>query len=375
MHKGLSITQNLKVEIVDFGINFVELKGLAITPTFKTNLRFLSIDKSLDGITFSDSIISNINKQIKDLLGDDLSKYKFLLSLEKQESITTLQTIDALKKMIDNADSIVITINIEEIKKDSVVFLNNPAWIYCDLDKPQFFEVWKYLKSKDLGTVKKKFMFLNNHYSEIRFDILKFIYKNKFNNEGNISLNEIDFNASHINLDKEKFLNEVQHFGIEYPKYYDALPTTTQLNEDVLNRNKILGINHVTTLPDFNYRIYLESFFEIITETQPHLLLPGVHISEKIHKPLRTGLPFVYYGNPKLKLILEKIGLTFESPIYFFGMDKEDLLNHLQFLLSQDLFWYHEIQLKYLNEYFNNMDKWNDFIRDNNKQLLKFMFI
>ena len=375
MRKGLMINQNLKVEIIDFGINYVELKGLAIPPSFNNNLRFLSIDKSLDGITFSDNIISTINQQIKDILGNDLSKYKFVLSLEKQESITTPEVITALNKMIDNVESIVVTINIDEIKKDSVIFLNNPSWIYCDLDKPQFFEFWKYLKNKDLGTVKKKFMFLNNHYSEIRFDILKFIYKNKFDTEGNISFNEIDFNATHINLDKEKFLKEVEHFSIEYPKYYDALPTLTQLNADVLNRTQVLGINHVTTLPDFNYRIYLESFFEIITETQPHLLLPGVHISEKIHKPLRTGFPFVYYGNPKLKSILERIGLTFKSPIYFFGMDKEDLLNHLNYILSKDLFWYHDIQLKYLDEYFNNMDKWNDFIRDNNKQLLKFMFI
>ena len=269
----------------------------------------------------------------------------------------------------------VLTINIDEIDKNKVVFLNNPSWIHCDLDRPQFFEIWKYLKLKDLGTIKKKFIFLNNHYSDIRFDILKFIYKNKFNNDGNISFNEIDFSAQHINLDKEKFLNEVEHFGIEYPKYYDALPTLTQLNEDVLNRTAVLGINHVTTLPYFNYRIYLECFFEILTESQPHLLLPGVHISEKIHKPLRTGFPFVYYGNPKLKSILENIGLTFHSPIYFFGLDKEELLNHLYFLLSQDHFWYHNIQTKYINEYFNNMDMWNNFINDNNKQILKFMFI
>ena len=75
MRKGLMINQNLKVEIIDFGINYVELKGLAIPPSFNNNLRFLSIDKSLDGITFSDNIISTINKQIKDLL--DIIKWIF----------------------------------------------------------------------------------------------------------------------------------------------------------------------------------------------------------------------------------------------------------------------------------------------------------
>ena len=217
-------------------------------------------------------------------------------------------------------------------------------------------------------------MFLNNHYSEIRFDILKFIYKNKFNNEGNISFNEIDYTASHINLDKEKFLNEVNHFGIEYPKSYDALPTLSQITEKELFRKDLVGINHVATMADFNYRIYLESFFEIITETNPHLILPGVHISEKIHKPLRTALPFVYYGNPKVKSILENIGLTFNSPLYFFGADKNQLFEHLNYILSKDMLWYHQTQLQYIDEYFNNMDKWIEFVNDNNKQILKFMY-
>ena len=78
MRKGLMINQNLKVEIIDFGINYVELKGLAIPPSFNNNLRFLSIDKSLDGINgimFSDNIISNINQQIKDLL--NITKWIF----------------------------------------------------------------------------------------------------------------------------------------------------------------------------------------------------------------------------------------------------------------------------------------------------------
>lgn len=375
MNKGLFLTQQLEVVIKQASINYSATKGLPSPPIMNSKIRILSIHKSFDFYKFSDDEIEKIKSGIKKILGDTLTQYKFILAFEKEESIVTNDIINLFKSILDNAECLVLTINLDIIKPNEIVFLNNPSWIHCDLDRPVFFEMWKYLKTKDLGTIKKKFMFLNNHYSEIRFDILKFIYKNKFNVEGNISFNEIQFDAQHIGLDKEKFLKEVEHFGIEYPKSYDALPTLTQLNEDILNRTKILGINHVTTLPDFNYRIYLESFFEILTETQPHLLLPGVHISEKIHKPLRTGFPFVYYGNPNLKTILEKIGLTFESPIYFFGLDKEELLNHLYFLLTQDQIWYHQTQLKYLEEYLNNMDKWNDFVRNNNKQILKFMFI
>ncbi len=381
MRKGLRIDQNhinqdIYIDWCDIGINYKELKETPIPLVHNPKLRFITIANCLNFYQFSDNVIININKQIKNLLGDDLSVYKFVISLETEENATTPTLIEALKKMVDNVESIVITVNIEVIERNSIIFLNNPPWIHCDLDNLTFFEFWKYLKKKDLGTIKKKFMFLNNHYSEIRFDILKFLYKNKFNNEGNISFNLINFDDSSVVLNKEKFLYEVNHFGIEYPKYYDALPSFNQIDRNKLDmRDELIGINSVTTLPDFNYRIYLESFFEIITETANHLLLPGVHISEKLHKPLRTAFPFVYHGNPKLKTILEKIGLTFESPIYFFGMDKKELINHLSFILSQDLQWYNTIQHTYLEEYFNNMDKWNEFINDNNKQFLKFSFL
>lgn len=374
MFDGLYLNKELNIEINSAGINIMTIKGLPSPPSIKNNVRYLSISKALDSTNFNDYTIKLINQKIKNILGDDLSLYKFIISLEKEESITTIQRIDALKKVVDNSESLIITINIEEIKNDSIVFLNNPSWILSDVDNKYFFEVWKYLKSKDLGTIKKKFMFLNNHYSEIRFDILKFLYKNKFNNDGNISFNEVDFDSNKLNLDKEKFLYEVNHFGIEYPKLYDALPTLSQITERELFRKDLVGINHVATLSDFNYRIYLESFFEIITETAPHIYLPGVHISEKIHKPLRTALPFVYYGNPKLKSILESIGLTFNSPIYFFGSNRIQLFEHLKYILSKDMIWYHQTQLQYIDEYFNNMDKWIEFVNKNNKQILKFMY-
>lgn len=374
MTNGLYLTHQLDVEVNPAGINMMTFKGLPSPPSIKNNIRYFSISKSLDAFNFNEEKIKSINQKIKNILGDNLNSYKFIISLEKEESITTIERIDTFKKMIDNPISLVITINIEEIKNDSVVFLNNPSWILSDIDNKFFFEIWRYLKTKDLGTIKKKFMFLNNHYSEIRFDILKFIYKNKFNLEGNISFNYIDFNQNHINLREEDFKKQIEHYGIEYPKFYDALPTLSQITEREISRKDLVGINHVATMADFNYRIYLESFFEIITETDPHINLPGIHISEKIHRPLRTALPFVYYGNPKLKKILENIGLTFNSPLYFFGLDRIELFEHLKYILSKDMGWYHQTQLQYIDEYFNNMDKWIEFVNNNNKQILKFMY-
>jgi hypothetical protein len=53
-----------------------------------------------------------------------------------------------------------------------------------------------------------------------------------------------------------------------------------------------------------------------------------LYLSEKIHKPLKAGNPFVYYGKKEVKEILEKRGFTFNSPIYFFG-EGEEFMNHL----------------------------------------------
>lgn len=373
MH-GIHLQSSLDIISEPNTINHITPTGLAIPPTINKNIRLFSIAKSFDYHKFSDSDKLIIKNNLVNILGDDFSKYKIVFAFEKQESKTTRNEIEFFKSVFGVSNCLTITNNIEEIVPYEVIFLNNPTWVLADLDNHNFFQFWKYLKKKDLGTIKKKFMFLNNHYSDIRFNILKFIYKNGFDKFGNISFNEILFKEPHINLDEEKFLKEVKEYGIEYPKFYDTLPDTSQINEEYLTRKKLLGINHATTLPDFNYRIFIESFFEIITESAPHLVLPGVHISEKIHKPLRTALPFVYYGNPKLKSILENIGLSFNSPIYFFGMNDEELFEHLNQIINKDFEWYHQTQYEYLDEYLNNMDKWNNFIKKNNMEILKYIY-
>ena len=373
MLNGLYLTGDLNITLNPAGINLLQIKGLPSPPSIKNNIRYFSISKELDSKTFNDEQIQQINQKIKNILGENLNDFKFIISVEREESHTTKERIESFRKMIDYATNLIITINIDEIEKNEVVFLNNPAWILSDIDNKPFFEFCKYIKLNDLVTIKKKFMFLNNHYSDIRFDILKFIYKNGKQNDGNISFNYINFQQNH--LDETKFLKEVNHFGIEYPKFYDAIPTLNQITEKEISKKNIVGINHVATLNDFNYRIYLESFFEIITETESHLRLPGIHISEKIHRPLRTAVPFVYYGNPNLKIKLEGMGFTFNSPLYFFGLDKELLFSHLKYILSNDDEWYHKIQLQYIDEYFNNMNKWIQFVNDNNKQIFKFMYL
>lgn len=369
---GMFIDNDLSIRLETAGLNHQVPRGVGVSTKLNPDIRFITISKSLDWVNFADSEFEKLNNNLINILGEDFTKYKFVLLFELQESLLTKDRINFFKKLLRGSKCLFVTVNLEECIPNEVVYLNNPPWTLCDVDNPEFFKFWKYIKLEDLGTIKKKFMFLNNHYSEIRLDILKFIYKRNKQNDGNISFNIIDFKQ--LNIDEDNFFKTINHYGIEYPKTYDAIPTLTQLSDKEISRKSIVGINHATTMHSFNYRIYLESFFEIITETQFHIPMPGVHISEKIHKPLRTALPFMYYGNPKLKGLLENIGMTFNSPIYFFGMDVE-FFNHLDFLLNKDLEWYNTVQNEYINEYFNNMDKWIEFIKNNNKQILKFIFL
>jgi len=373
MLEGIHIDFNLNLEIGPCGVNARVPTGVTIDKKFDTSLRLIEIPKGFDTFNFfSDQYKDRFTLNFKKLLGDDLSKYKFLISFYREEASTTKDKINFFTNLFKDGKILFITTNIEEYQENKVLFLNNSEWIYDDVYVRNFFDFWKYLKRQDIGTIKKKYMFLINHYSDIRFEILKFLYKNNKQNEGNISFNLIDFEG--CKLDKSKILSEINEFNIDYPSYYDTYPTLSHLTDDVRFQKTLIGINHVGTLPHFNYRIYLESYFEIITETAPHLVMEGTHISEKIHKPLRTALPFMYYGKPEVKVFLESIGMSFTSPIYFFGLNEEEYLNHLNFLLNQDFNWYNSIQIKYLDEYFNNMDIWIKFIKTNNDQLLKFMY-
>ena len=68
------------------------------------------------------------------------------------------------------------------------ILYNNNEWVNQNCDV-HFIDALDRIKNADLGTIKKKFMFLNNHFSPIRFDILKLIHKNNKQSEGNISFN------------------------------------------------------------------------------------------------------------------------------------------------------------------------------------------
>jgi hypothetical protein len=173
-------------------------------------------------------------------------------------------------------------------------------------------------------------------------------------------------------MNQKQFEKALAHYNIPYPMEYDTYATLTQVDEEVKNRKKLAGINHIGTM-NINYRLYFETFFEIITETEHLLRLGSMFLSEKIHKPIKAGNPFVYWGNPELKNALQKEGLSFNSPIYFFGMG-DSFFHHLQTILDKDQMWYNDVQREYLDEYLSNIDLWNKFLSRCNEQIIKFAY-
>lgn len=370
----LHINPDMSVSIGDGGMNIRLPRNTGVNPKYNPNVRLVQIGKGFDNTTLSDTSVDKIKNEIKKYVDvDNLPDLKFIIECEREEARADSDRLKLFNKIFNAHPYIIVTNNIEAHNGEDIFFLNNNPWIF-DFNEDDSFQIFlRELRERDLGTIKKKFMFLINHYSDIRFDILKFIYKKGKQNDGNISLNLIDFDNLK-NIEEDRFMNDLKEFSIPYPISYDSYPTITQISDNERVKKTLLGINHVATLPTFNYRIYLESFYEIITETENHLRMNECHISEKLLKPLKSALPFVYYGKERVKDVLENLGFRFTSPIYYFGMG-DGFFEHLDMLMNMDHNWFNYQQRKYLDEYFHNMGVWNKFITRNNRQIIKFAYI
>ena len=372
MLPSLYISDKGQTEIRDGGLVFSLPKGFTSSTPFNRNVKLIEVGKPMDSFDYlNPHLVSTLKSKIDSLYNFD-NPLKFIVNFAVEESRVTNDIIKFYKELFHNRPILFLTNNIAYLGQENFIFYNTNQWIIenCDIE---FTDALYKIKRDDLGTLKKKFMFLNNHFSPTRFDILKLIYKNNKQSEGNISFNLINFNDTHIGINsEEEFLKECEEYGIPYPMYYDTYPGLTQITDFERDRKTILGINHIGTV-SLNYRIYFESFFEIITETQHLLKSQGLYLSEKIHKTLKAGNPFVYYGKKEVKEILEKEGFTFNSPIYFFG-EGEEFMNHLETILNKDINWYNEVQVKYLKEYINNVISYSRLQTNQSDKIIKYIY-
>jgi hypothetical protein len=319
--KSLYIFGNGETELRDGALVFYLPKGFSTNSPFNRNVKLIEISKSMD--TFDYNNQTSVDRLINKLesIYDFNSELKFIINFAIEESKFTNDIINFYKKIVKGKPILFLTNNINYLGEDGFVFYNPNQWVVENCEN-EFIYTLDIIKHADLGTIKKKFMFLNNHFSPIRFDILKLIHKNNKQSDGNISFNLIDFKDTHYGIESEEsFLKECSEHNIKYPMYYDTYPGLSKISEVEQQKKKILSINHIGTVP-LNYRIYFECFFEIITETQHLIKMQGTYTSEKIHKALKAGSPFVYYGKKEVKQQLEKMGFIFNSPIYFLAKEK-----------------------------------------------------
>ena len=372
MLSALYISGQGDTEIRDGGLIFSLPKGFTSSTPFNRNIKLIEIGKSMDTFNYnSPALVSKLKNKIDSLYNFDMP-LRFVVNFAIEESELNNDIRNFYKELLHKKQILFLTNNINYLGEENFIFYNTNQWIIENCET-EFADFLYRIKRDDLGTIKKKFMFLNNHFSKTRFDILKLIYKLGKQSDGNISFNLINFNDTHIGIEtEESFIKECEEYGIEYPKYYDTYPGLSQISDVERERKKILGINHIGTV-SLNYRIYFDCFFEIITETQHLLRMQGSYLSEKIHKTLKTGNPFAYYGKKEVKHQLEKVGFTFNSPMYFFG-EGDEFMNHLTTLLEKDIEWYNDVQREYLKEYISNIKCYNQLQRSQSDKMINYIY-
>jgi len=115
-------------------------------------------------------------------------------------------------------------------------------------------------------------------------------------------------------------------------------------------------------------------YFEVFTESYFIRKIENKEdycpMTEKILKPIFSALPFIVFGPKNLKKGLEKIGLTFNSPLYGFYDISNDYeikegLKHVERQVKLPKKEIHKIYFQYLDEYLDNLNLFLKFLRMN----------
>lgn len=113
------------------------------------------------------------------------------------------------------------------------------------------------------------------------------------------------------------------------------------------------------------YFYQFESYFEISTESYFFKDIHGIEnhcpLTEKIVKPVLSFIPFIFFGSPRTKFNLEKIGLEFKCPLYGFydNTNKKSIgegLEHLKSIITKDIKEIHKMYFDHFGEFSRNND-------------------
>ena len=114
-------------------------------------------------------------------------------------------------------------------------------------------------------------------------------------------------------------------------------------------------------------------YFEILTESYFFTEMPKGNtyspMTEKILKPIVSCLPFIIFCPTNLKSGLEKMGMTFDSPLYGFYdiSDDEQVklgMEHIERQITISKEELHETYFQYVNEYQQNLEIFMKFFKE-----------
>lgn len=119
-------------------------------------------------------------------------------------------------------------------------------------------------------------------------------------------------------------------------------------------------------------------YFEILTESYFLRYLDNnddyCPMTEKIVKPIVSGLPFIIFCPKKLREGLESIGMTFNSPLYgFYDISNDDEIKlgmeHIERQILMPKEELHELYFEYIEEYHRNIEMFLSFFKQNSEKI------
>ena len=195
-----------------------------------------------------------------------------------------------------------------------------------------------------------KAVFLSNHVSPIRIEIF-----NILKNTDNLK------NCAWSFQDRLVYYSGEDH---DLDKFFKE-------NSDIIPYSYD-GFNDKSVSLKSTYFYQFESYFEICTESYFFKDIKGIEgccpLTEKIVKPVLSFIPFIFFGSPRTKSNLERIGLEFKCPLYGFydNTDKNSTmkgLEHLKSIITMDIKEIHQIYFDHFGEFTRNNDAFlNHFI-------------
>ena len=352
--KGIVFENSKKFEIVDdvsFYMNLIQFDNINVDSLLFVNLIRVNHTEFL-GLSCVDEFIDAIKNIQKEKF---ISNIIYILNetcVKDTNQFDDIQTKTGIRYFICNYDL--------KIGDENHIFYPASMCSQIEYLRDNQFESGKIFLQKmnqQFYNLQKPYIcsFYSKHINPIRIDIFNILKKHDVLKQSTWSFHKLEEYYSRERHDLDKFYEENEGLIPYSFDYY---------SDDRSN------LKHT-------YFSQWMCYFEILTESYFLKTLENKNdycpMTEKLIKPIMSGLPFIIFAPIKLKSGLESIGMTFNSPLYGFYDISDDSqielgLQHIEKQVSMPKSQLHEIYFDYINEYHHNLDCFYSFFQDNMQQ-------